>query len=597
MPKPTEQAPMKMKLMSWIEELMELAREKKQENICFSLAEIQGKLLEDLFYLVVLGEFKRGKSTFINSLLGKDILPTAVIPLTSIITKIRYGKELGAKVYFQNNRQEEIAIGEIENYITEKGNPLNEKKVAYLEIFYPSAILESGVVLIDTPGIGSIFEHNTAETYEFIPKIDAAIFLMTVDHPLSRVEYDLLKDIKEFVPRIFFILNKIDLVPPADREESLQFTAEALQRFFKDEEGIKIYPISAKQALQAREEGDEHLLAESLMPRFEKDLNLFLERDRGNVALFSAAVKAKNNALRLKFQLQLEQRALEMPLAELEERIKRFHLLIEETRLKAADQQYIIKGEMNKLAEEFQRELNEYKEEEIYRLRKEAVREWYARHSHLPGGKLMKQWSKYLYDLLKELFQKKRQQLEDELKERVALKMSRFSAEANQLIRNFEEETASIFHLTIETINNLETLPEKEGFRFIIGTLKDFVPQDPDFFTKEKGFLFRLLPRGIAHQKILKEMNWIIFEQVDRNCGRLREDFVERLQMAFKQFEKNLTEALENVIKGVENALEQAVQKKEQAEEELGKAIRLLSQQELEVNKVVQHLDAFFNNS
>jgi hypothetical protein len=57
---------------------------------------------------------------------------------------------------------------------------------------------------------------------------------------------------------------------------------------------------------------------------------------------------------------------------------------------------------------EFQKELNEYKEEEIYRLRREAVKDWYAQHSHLPGGKLMKEWSKYLYPLLQEIFKRKR---------------------------------------------------------------------------------------------------------------------------------------------------------------------------------------------
>jgi len=122
------------------------------------------------------------------------------------------------------------------------------------------------------------------------------------------------------------------------------------------------------------------------------------------------------------------------------------------------------------------------------------------------------------------------------------------------------------------------------------------VPQDPDFFTREKGYFFRLLPRNIAHRKILKEMNWIIFEQVDRNCGRLREDFVERLHLAIRQFEKKLTEALENVIKGVESALDRAMQKKEQAEEELNRSSERLRQQESAVKEIIHHLESIINN-
>ncbi|MGI6308108.1 MAG: hypothetical protein ACOX1X_05825 [Dethiobacteria bacterium] len=313
------------------------------------------------------------------------------------------------------------------------------------------------------------------------------------------------------------------------------------------------------------------------------------------MAISSAAVKVKNNALRLQFQLHLEQKALGMPLSELEAKVKTFNHLIEKTRQRASDQQYIIKGEMNKMLEEFQKELNEYKEEEVYRLRREAVKDWYPRHSHLSSGKLMKEWSKYLYSLLQETFKEKRGKLDEQLTERVTVKMSRFTAQSNQLIREFEEETASIFQITIGTINNMENLPQKEGFRFIIGTLKDFLPQDPDFFIKGKGYFFRILPRVFAHRKILKEMNWIIFEQVDRNCGRLREDFVERVEVGVQQFEKNVTETLENVIKGVESALAQAMEKKEQAAQELTRSTERLQQQEATVKNIIQQLESIIN--
>lgn len=589
-----EHVSLKNTLISQIKYLSGLADKKNQKNIKSSLYEVQEKLLNDVFYLVILGEFKRGKSTFINSLLGKNILPTAIIPLTSIVTKVCYGEEVLARVFFQNQTRKEIGLEEIAHYITEKGNPANEKKVEYLEIYYPSIFLENGLVLIDTPGIGSIFEHNTAVTYDFIPKIDAAIFLLTVDHPLSQAEYNLLKDTKEHVPKIFFILNKIDLVPPDDKDESLKFTRKILEEHLAEE--IEIYPVSAKQALEAKEKSDEKLLAASMIPRFEQELNSFLSKDRKDVAISSAALKVKNNALSLRFHLQLEQKALQMPFAKLEKKVGIFNKLIGKTRQKAGDQHYIIKGEMNRMLEEFQKELNEYKEKEIYRLGRESVKNWYSQNSHLSSGKLMKEWSKYLYVVLQEIFKEKRSKLEEQLAERVAKNIARFTAQANQLIREFEEETASIFQITIETINNMETLPPKEGFRFIIGTLKDFMPQDPDFFTREKGYFFRLLPRPLAHRKILKEMNWIIFEQVDRNCGRLREDFVERVRVGMQQFEKNITETLENVIKGVENALAQAMQKKEQAAEELAISTERLRQQEHAVKNIIMRIGRSFNN-
>ncbi len=106
-------------------------------------------------------------------------------------------------------------------------------------------------------------------------------------------------------------------------------------------------------------------------------------------------------------------------------------------------------------------------------------------------------------------------------------------------------------------------------------------------------FIFQFTPGFSFCQvcKIFKEMNWIIFEQVDRNCGRLREDFVERVQLGIERFDKNLTEALENVIKGIESALTQAVQIKEQAVKNLDKPTRRLQQQESAVKNIIRELE------
>ena len=148
-----------------------------------SLVETRTKLEEEAFNLVVLGQFKRGKSTFINSLLGESILPTAIIPLTSVVTILRYGPKLKVEVEYLNGRLEEIDLAGLPAFITERENPQNKKAVKEVTVFYPSQYLKGGVRIIDTPGAGSVYSHNTEAAYAYLPYVDAGIFVISADPP------------------------------------------------------------------------------------------------------------------------------------------------------------------------------------------------------------------------------------------------------------------------------------------------------------------------------------------------------------------------------------------------------------------------------
>ncbi len=161
--------------------------------------ELRDKIEHNVFNLVVLGQFKRGKTSLINALLGAEILPTAIVPLTSIATILTYGPVLNIKVYFNDGRVTEIEPAALPQYVTEKGNPKNEKEVREVIIHYPSPYLQDGVRLIDTPGVGSVFEHNTDVAYQYLPKSDAALFLLSVDQPVSKAELEkpIISEVKE----------------------------------------------------------------------------------------------------------------------------------------------------------------------------------------------------------------------------------------------------------------------------------------------------------------------------------------------------------------------------------------------------------------
>ena len=133
------------------------------------LIDLSSRFSDGRFHLAILGQFKRGKSTLLNALTGEAILPVGVVPLTAVPTFIQYGETPKIRVQYQDGRPADecngasIAerTGYLAGFVTEEGNPQNRRGVAEVEADLPSPILSGGVVLIDTPGIGSTFRHNT----------------------------------------------------------------------------------------------------------------------------------------------------------------------------------------------------------------------------------------------------------------------------------------------------------------------------------------------------------------------------------------------------------------------------------------------------
>ena len=175
-----------------------------------------------LFRLVVMGEVKKGKSSFINALLGvKDLVPVSSDIATSTIYKICYGTEKAYKVFFSQESGKTplfITAAELAAYGTENGNPGNEKAVDFIQIFVPSPILKNGLVIIDTPGLGGLFKQHKRITYEYVPKADAVFMVSdSVESPIGQAELDLLADIQKITDQVFFVQTKAMAVGTEER--------------------------------------------------------------------------------------------------------------------------------------------------------------------------------------------------------------------------------------------------------------------------------------------------------------------------------------------------------------------------------------------
>jgi GTP-binding protein EngB required for normal cell division len=191
--------------------------------------------------VAILGQFKAGKSSFINSLIGRPILPVGVIPVTTVITRIRNGLCDSAIVTYFDGKQVGIDLNELEEFISEAKNTANQKNVEVVDIQLPSLEEYAGLRLIDTPGLGSVFKYNTDISEEWLPRVGAAIVAISSDRPLSENDLVLIRQLMEFTPRVVLLLTKVDLLSKEQQDEVVRFFRDALKREFNKNFEILLY--------------------------------------------------------------------------------------------------------------------------------------------------------------------------------------------------------------------------------------------------------------------------------------------------------------------------------------------------------------------
>lgn len=209
-------------------DLEALAREAGAVELAREAGLVAERLSEGRFDVACVGQFKRGKSTLINALVGEAVLPAGVVPVTSVVTVVRWGERRAARVRFGHRAWEDCDPGALEIYVSEEHNPSNEKDVSGVEVFVPSPLLAGGLCLVDTPGIASISVASTAATRAFVPHVDAALVVLGADPPISGAELDLVEALAGTVGEMVFVLNKADRLPETERAEAVRYTARVL---------------------------------------------------------------------------------------------------------------------------------------------------------------------------------------------------------------------------------------------------------------------------------------------------------------------------------------------------------------------------------
>jgi GTP-binding protein EngB required for normal cell division len=296
------------------------------------LLALRDRLQHERLQIAVLGQFKRGKSTFINALLGAPVLPTAVVPLTAIPTFIAWCDEPRIHVQFSNGRppehfttSETEAIREIlMRFVTEEANPKNQLGVERVELFYPATILVDGTVFIDTPGIGSTLTHNTEAALRVISECDASLFVVSADPPITEAELAYIHWLRPKTGRMFFVVNKIDYLTSGELTTVINFLRVTLANNSLIDAAAPIFGVSARLGLSAKQDGDREALKRSGMAEIEEHLVRYLATEKMQSLNEAIRQKATDLLWQATAEVELRAKALNMPLEQLEQKSSEF---------------------------------------------------------------------------------------------------------------------------------------------------------------------------------------------------------------------------------------------------------------------------------
>jgi GTP-binding protein EngB required for normal cell division len=503
------------------------------------LTDLSNRFCEGRFHLAVLGQFKRGKSTLLNALTGEPILPVGVVPLTAAPTFIQFGEAPKISVRYQGGRPADeftgASTGErcayLAGFVTEKGNPQNRRGIAEVQVDLPAPILSGGVVLIDTPGIGSTYRHNTTATLEFLQQCDAALFLVSADPPITEVELEFLQQVREKVPRLFFVLNKIDYLDDGELEEALSFYKRVLAEEAGWSSGFPVFCVSARKGLEARAAEDPSGWTASGMAQLESFLVDFLAREKFNALMDAVSRRALDFIEAVLMEAGIALQALQLPQRELEEKITSF----EESLQRAASERRLIQD----VLEGDKKRVAAFVEEQACDMRREA--EQFLKDIMNRGGVsrsygksnkagIQQAWAEAIPDF----FEQQRTALNDRVKAHLLECLAPHEQRLSQLLETLRHTAADLFRVPYRPLAQEETLEIKRRPYWVLNTWNT----DP-------------LP-------MLQSMDQRLDGLVRRNVENIRWSMLQNLNISFAGFARRSKERLDETVAATKGAMEAA---------------------------------------
>jgi hypothetical protein len=436
-------------------------------------------------------------------------------------------------------------------------------------VSHPSEWLRGGIRLVDTPGIGSVFEHNTDVTFRYLPQADAVLFVASVDQPVSRAEADFLSGVRQYADRIFCLLNKSDYLSPEELAESVAFSTHAVREALGAP--VPVFAVSARRALEGKLQGDPHLLAESGFPVFDAALRRFLVEEKQEVWLRSL----RRNLLRILAQAELavgiELKSLSEPLARIEDALQRFAAKKQESLQAKSDFEILLEGEAKKLLKEcIEPQLEAFKAG----LKAEVVQRvgaWFDELRDLPAKQLSAEIEQRAVAEVRGAYDRWRAALDAETAHSFDTLCARFAGNLQTTADELLRYSAELFSIPFETIR-AESLWQSESHFYY-----KFWNEPGALYYFTSG-LIAALPRFLAEHLLRERLTQTTVDLVETQAGRVRYDFDERLKKSVMAFRREMLARMEATSAGIERAIEQGASLRRGGEAEVSQRRQALEQ-------------------
>ena len=517
------------------EELRALAERHECGEALRDLGTARARLDATSFRLVVLGEYKRGKSTLVNALLGSNVLPMDVVPLTSVVTEVAYAPEPRTQVEFLDGRLTDISADALSSFVTEPENPRNTKAVKRAIVRLPSPLLKAGVTIVDTPGVGSIFEHNTEVTYEFLAESDAVVIVLAADQPLSAEERRLLTALAGITDHVLFAVNRVDVLAPEDAAKSVEF----IRRNLKDlcDGSLKhVFPLSARTALETA--GGPSPPAE--FATFDTALRQLLIGRKSDLLENRARLLMRRAADLLTLKVGLERHALDQGQLELQRTLDRLESAAATARDVLDNSAILLSHDVHRLHAVTLRQALEATRQRLVAELWPRVESTLRAHGRRP-----------LHEIVRELAVAIGEWVVADLKrsysETEALAQNGLSRALEGHVKRVHAATGDVVALANNLLGMHAEVPRAVA---PLDERARFYYKDWDYSggpLRTPGWWFQL-PRRWAEPRARQALHELLERRINQNLGAIRYDWLTRLDDAVRRFSTSSREQFDSIV-------------------------------------------------
>ena len=532
-----------------LERIAQIAAELGDQALASDARADHDRLVEARFFVACLGQFKRGKSTLLNALVGQPILPVGVVPVTSVVTILRYGDRPAAMVRFSDGHTEPVEVDAIAMFIDERQNPENRRHAAVVDVALPSPILRDGLCLVDTPGLGSVHAANTEATQAFVPRTDVALMVVGPDPPISGAELQLIEEVSREAGELMVVLNKADQASAEQLREVTEFTRTTIEKALARPVET-ILEISALERVNQQHPTRDWLDLETHLKRLSSHTRQHLVDTAGLRSV-------RRLSRRLGSELAQRDDALRKPIEEIEARVSRLRAVLDDLDRSLVDLRFLFDAVEADLGRQFEQYRTRFFSGTVPDLHSQ-LRVRIASH-HSTGGSLQAQAMEEAHRLSVHAVNEWLQTIEPEANALYRGATERLIRVANEYLSRVATDAGDV---------DADDLPSEIGFRarrhFYFTSLMHVTGGSPLTWL-----IGRFAPEDMRQRYVARAAAEYLTHLLESNSHRVENDLKERARESRRWLEGQIRTRLAGALQSAERAVTVATKKQHLSEMEV----------------------------